>query len=78
MLNFPKNSLDLPSNTIPHSVERRADGSTADDMRPEGAGNEERQIDSETKRMWDILIDMAFRKIMARAGNTKVAKEGRV
>jgi hypothetical protein len=47
-------------------------------VRLEDVQDAESQIDPEIKRMCDILIDMAFRKIMAKTGTTKVAKEGRV
>jgi hypothetical protein len=70
-----KNSLDFLPKQLPHSVERRGDWNPAEEVRLEDMCHAESQIDAEIKRMVDILVDMAFRKIMARQGTLKVAKE---
>ena len=67
--------LDTSADRRPHQGRRRANGGAALEPRPEDPCPAESQIDAGTKRMCDLLIDMAFAKLMKQAGTGKVAEE---
>ena len=74
--NANANRLDSPAEQRPHQGRRRANGGAAAKPRPgEDPCPSASQIDPGTKHMVDILVDMAIRKILARAGAKKVAEE---
>ena len=74
--NTNANRLDSPAEQRPHQGRRRANGGAAAKPRPgEDPCPSANQIDPGTKHMVDILVDMAIRKILARAGTKKVAEE---
>ena len=72
--NTPK-YLDSNRDRRPHQGRRRANGGAALEPRPEDPCPPDAELDPGTKRMCDLLIDMAFAKLMKQAGPGKVAEE---
>ena len=69
-------SLALPAEQSPHQARRRADGGAAQEPRPKEAPcPADSELDPDTKRMCDLLIDMAFAKLIRQAAAAKVAEE---
>jgi len=74
-VNTPK-YLDFSRDRRPHQARRRADGGAAQEPRPEEAPcPADSELDPDTKRMGDILVDMAFRKLIRQAAAAKVVEE---
>jgi hypothetical protein len=67
--------LDSSANQRPHQGRRRANGGAALEPRPEGPCPADSELDPGTKAMCDMLVDMAFRKLLKQAGAATVAKE---
>jgi len=67
--------LDSIAHQSPHQARRRAAGGPAQEPRSVVACSAEDEVDPGTRRMIDILVDMAFRKLLAKAAARKVAGE---
>ncbi len=69
------NCLAFPGHRSPHRARRRADGGPALEPRPEAPCPADDKLDPGTKAMCDILVRMAFAKLIRQAGAATVAKE---
>jgi len=69
------NCLAFPGHRSPHRARRRADGGPALEPRPEAPCPADDKLDPGTKAMCDILVRMAFAKLIRQAGAATAAKE---
>lgn len=70
-----QNCLDSSRDRRPHQARRRANGGAALEPRSEAPCPADDELDPGTKAMCDLLVDMAFRKLLKQAGAATVAKE---